>query len=122
MPAEEAHKSLLLLGFAIYASPENLKKFSDIVIPEDSVSYSSEATQNKLPFMSKIVTPVVMSGDEYSEKWSVQPWHIRIALRTYAGVQLENDACVRMPLDKTIEGPRSRYYIMLLNFMHSHCL
>ena len=56
MPAEEAHKSLLLLGFAIYASPENLKKFSDIVIPEDSVSYSSEATQNKLPFMSKIVT------------------------------------------------------------------
>ena len=72
--------------------------------------------------MSKIVTPVVMSGDEYSEKWSVQPWHIRIALRTYAGVQLENDACVRLPIDKTIEGPHSRYIIKLIKLNPFHSL
>ena len=109
MPTEEAHKKLLLLGFAIYASPENLSKYADIVISEDSVSYSSEATQEKLPLVSKIVTPVVMSGEDYSEKWSVEPWHIRTALRTYAGVHLESDECIRIPSEKTIEGPNLRY-------------
>ena len=109
MPTEEAHKKLLLLGFAIYASPENLSKYADIVISEDSVSYSSEATQEKLPLVSKIVTPVVMSGEDYSEKWSVEPWHIRTALRTYAGVHLESDECIRIPSDKTIEGPNLSY-------------
>ena len=109
MPTEEAHKKLLLLGFAIYASPENLSKYADIVISEDSVSYSSEATQEKLPSMSKIVTPVVMSGEDYSEKWSVEPWHIRTALRTYAGIHLESDECIRIPSDKAVEGPNLRY-------------
>ena len=113
MPTEEAQKKLLLPGFAIYASPENLSKHADIVIPEDSVSYSSEATQLKLPLMTKLVAPIVMSGDDYPEKWIVEPWHIRVALRTYSGIHLESDECVRIPSDKKVEGPRSRYSITL---------
>jgi len=107
LPTEEAQKNLLLPGFAIYASPENLSKHADTVIPEDSVSYSSETTQQKLPLMTKVVTPIIMSGDDYSEKWIVEPWHIRVALRTYSGIHLESDECVRIPSDKKVEGPRS---------------
>ena len=100
---------MLLLGFAIYASPANLEKYADIVIPEDSVSYSSEVAQVKLPFLTKLVAPIVMSGDVYSEKWTVEPWHIRVALRTYSGMHLETDDCIRIPSDKIVEGPLSRY-------------
>lgn len=80
-----------------------------MVIPEDSIQYSSETTQQKLPVVSKVVVPIVMSGDRSSEQWSVEPWHIRIALRRYAGVYLDNDDCVIMPAEKSVKGPNPRY-------------
>jgi len=108
LPAERVHKELLLPGLAIYASSENLEKYANIVIPEDSVQYSSETTQQKLPLVSKVVVPIVMSGDISSEQWSIEPLHIRTALRRYAGVHLEDDQCIKMPEDKSIKGPNSR--------------
>ena len=39
--ARLARQELLLPGFGVYASPDNLKKYNDIVIPEDAVQYSS---------------------------------------------------------------------------------
>ena len=92
---------------AVYASTENLTKYANIVIPEDSAQYSSEITRKKLPPASKIVVPIVMSGDHTHEQWTVEPWHIRIALRTYAGVHVDNEECINM-LDKIIVGPNSR--------------
>ena len=86
-----------------------MEKFSDLVIGEDSIQYSSEITQQKLPFVSKVVVPIIMSGDRSSEQWSIEPWHIRIALRRYAGVYMDNDECVIMPADKSVRGPNSRY-------------
>ena len=110
MPAELVHKELLLPKLAVYASPENLTKYSNIVIPEDTAQYSSDVTQRQIPVVSKLVVPIVMSGDTSREQWTVEPWHIRIALRTYAGVYLENEECVSMP-EKRITGPNSRYNI-----------
>ena len=79
-----------------------------MVIPEDSIQYSSETTQQKLPLVSKVVVPIVMSGDRSSEEWLVEPWLIRIALRRYAGVYLDNDDCVIMPAEKIVKGPNTR--------------
>ena len=39
--ARVARQELLLPGFGVYASPENLQRYTDIVIPEDAVQYSS---------------------------------------------------------------------------------
>ena len=97
----------MLPKLAVYASPENITKYANIVIPEDSAQYSSEITQKVLPMASKIVVPVVMSGDRSSEQWTVEPWHIRIALRTYGGVHVDNEECIKMP-EKRIAGPNSR--------------
>ena len=108
LPAEQVHKELLLPGLAVYASPENLEKYSEIVIPENSIQYSSDTAQKQLPLVSKLVVPIVMCGDA-SERWLIEPWHIRIALRKYAGFYLSNDDCVKMPSEKVIQGPNSRY-------------
>lgn len=42
IPRHLALKNLLLPGLAIYASPENLNIYKDIIIAEDSIQYSSE--------------------------------------------------------------------------------
>lgn len=39
--ARVARQELLLPGFGVYASPENLQRYKDIVTPEDAVQYSS---------------------------------------------------------------------------------
>lgn len=48
--ARAARQDLLLPGLAVYASPENLEKYKDIVLPEDSVQYSSETTPKVVKF------------------------------------------------------------------------
>ena len=98
----------MLPRLAVYASTENLEKYANIVIAEDSVQYSSEATQRKLPDLSKIVVPIVMSGDQ-SEPWSVEPGHIKIGLRKYAGIYLESDGNIILDPEKQIHGPNARY-------------
>lgn len=42
VPRQVALKELLLPQLAVYASPENLEQFKDIVIAEDSIQYSSD--------------------------------------------------------------------------------
>ena len=42
IPRHLALKELLLPGMAVYASPENLNVYKDIIIAEDSIQYSSE--------------------------------------------------------------------------------
>ena len=111
IPAEQAHKELLLPGLAIYASPENLERYVDIVISEDSIRYSSERTQKNLPRLSKIVIPIVMSGDLRSGVWTVEPWHIRVSLRRFAEIHLDDDSCISMPDENTVRGPDSRFVV-----------
>ena len=39
--ARVGRQELLLPGFGVYASPYNLAKYKDIVLPEDAVTYTS---------------------------------------------------------------------------------
>jgi hypothetical protein len=60
LPRETALKELLLPQRAVYASPENLETYKDIVIPEDSIEYSSEIVrkvmlQTRNWFLQKLV-------------------------------------------------------------------
>ena len=45
MPSDKAHKELLYHGLAVYASPDNMKTYKDILIHEDAVQFSSKAVQ-----------------------------------------------------------------------------
>ncbi len=42
VPRITALKELVLPQLAVYASPENLQTYKDIIIPEDSIQYSSD--------------------------------------------------------------------------------
>ena len=110
LPSENAHQELLLPKLAVYASPENLEKYRDVVIPEDTIQYSSQATQKNLPHLSKIVVPLVMSGDIQGDRWTVEPWHVRISLRKFAGIHLNDDDSVKLPSERVVEGPDTRYF------------
>ena len=100
--AKIARQELLLPGFAVYASPGNLEKYKDIVIPEDKIISSSESSQEILVDLTKKVFAIVMSGQN---PWTLKPKHIRFALMV-EGLLIEED-CVILPSDVKIEGPNS---------------
>jgi len=100
--AKIARQELLLPGFAVYASPGNLEKYKDIVIPEDKIISSSESSQEILVDLTKKVFAIVMSGQN---PWTLEPKHIRFALMV-EGLLIEED-CVILPSDVKIEGPNS---------------
>ena len=52
--ARVARQELLLPGFGVYASPENLERYTDIVIPEDDVQYSSTSAAEVRYQFSKV--------------------------------------------------------------------
>ena len=83
----------------IYASPYNLEKYKKIVLPEDSVQFSSETVSKCVADMSKYVVPIIMNGDN---RWTLEPWHVRFALLNH-GVSLE-EHCIKLP-DQKISGP-----------------
>lgn len=103
MNAVKARQDLLLPKLATYASPENLKKYKDIVIPEDSVSYSSEEVRKSLPAISKLCVPVLMNN---LNSWTVEPWHVKVALRK-VGLNADKE-CIHLP-QQPISGPNEDY-------------
>merc|ERR1712045_64926 len=62
--AKIARQELLLPGFAVYASPGNLEKYKDIVIPEDKIISSSESSQEILVDLTKKVFAVDIQVSE----------------------------------------------------------
>ena len=97
--ARIARQELLLPGIGVYASPYNLEKYRKIVLPEDSVQFSSESVSKCVADMSKYVVPILMNG---SNKWTLEPWHVKFALLN-DGVLLEEN-CIKLP-DQKISGP-----------------
>ena len=57
-----AHKHLLLPGFAVYHSQENCEKHKDILIPEDADIWSSDTVQQFINFYSKRVFDIYLSS------------------------------------------------------------
>lgn len=100
IPRHLALKDLLLPGLAIYASPENLNIYKDIIIAEDSIQYSSEIVRKVLSRLSRLCVPVLMSRNH---PWTLERWHIRSSMRKI-GLEVNDVESVRLP-DQTISGP-----------------
>ena len=90
---------MLLPGFAVYASPDNLDRFKDIVIAEDAVSFSSSTVNELVSKLSKMVVPLVMSGQSH---WKLEPIHVKFALLSQ-GVSVDEKSIV-LP-EEPIAGP-----------------
>jgi len=93
------YNKLLLPGLAVYASPENLKKFEDYRTGTDDIKHSSPYAQGTAQHLSRMVLSVVMSKDN---PWTLQPWHIRSSFRK-CGYTVPEEA-ITMP-SKVINGP-----------------
>jgi len=94
-----AHKHLLLPGFAVYHSEENCKKYQDILLPEDEEVWSSASVQDFYNFYCKRVFDVCMNIEN---PWVIEPWHIKASLRKHKVWCSEED--IEIPGGK-IEGP-----------------
>lgn len=100
MKQNDAYHKLLLPGLAVYASAENIEKFS---LLKDEVDYKPkfsspfvEKTMKNLQHMNVIV---LMNKDV---PWTLEPWHVRISFRK-AGVHIPEDA-ISLP-EEPICGP-----------------
>jgi len=100
MASERAHKELLFHGLAVYASPENLEAYKDIIIPEDAVQFSSKSIQKAYPELSRKAFCLKMHD---VNPWTVEKWHLRLALRE-RGVFVDSDDCISFNA-KPISGP-----------------
>lgn len=100
MKQKAAYHQLLLPGLAVYASPENIEKFS---LSKDDVDYKPKYSS---PFVLKTISIlqctnviVLMNKDV---PWTIEPWHIRMSFRK-AGIHVPDDA-ILLP-EKPICGP-----------------
>lgn len=97
---QKARKELLLPGLAVYASPENLEKYSSLRVDmsqEDQPSSPFALSTAKL--LSEMIIFVSMNKNV---PWVIEPWHIRVAFRK-AGVAVPEEAITLPP--HPIAGP-----------------
>lgn len=74
-----AYNELLLPGRAVYDTPENRNKYKRVESEEDEkVKRSSPFVDRTINVLEKMVFALVMNKDQ---PWTVEPWHIRVALR-----------------------------------------
>ncbi|XP_050705527.1 39S ribosomal protein L9, mitochondrial-like [Eriocheir sinensis] len=96
----KARNQLLLPGLAVYASPENLEKYSSLIADvsqEDQPSSPFALSTSKL--LSEMVIYLNMNKDN---PWVLEPWHVRVSFRK-AGVMVPEEALTLPP--HTIAGP-----------------
>ncbi|XP_069672003.1 large ribosomal subunit protein bL9m [Periplaneta americana] len=94
-----AYHELLLPGLAVYASPENIEKFSKIKDSTQKTKYSSPYVQKTMELLSNTNVVVLMNKET---PWTVEPWHVRCSLRK-AGIHVPEDA-ISLP-EEPISGP-----------------
>ncbi|RZF36401.1 hypothetical protein LSTR_LSTR002997 [Laodelphax striatellus] len=97
-----AYNDLLVPGFAMYATEEEKRKA--VVAREtkkvDDEDYSSAFAPRTMRVLSKAVYGLVMNKEN---KWVVEPWHVKAALRK-VGTHILDESCIELPKTK-IEGP-----------------
>jgi len=76
----DANRDLLLNGLAVYHNEENLKKYIDIIIPEDTKLYSSETAEI---IAKRWRTEPIAVGMSMDTPWAMEKWHIISALRKH---------------------------------------
>jgi len=96
----QARNKLILPGLAVYASPENLKKYEDL----KSEALAEDAPSS--PFAKKtceaISLRVINISMNLENPWVIEPWHIRAAMRR-AGIIVPEEALTLPELP--IRGP-----------------
>lgn len=105
MASEKAHKELLYHGLAVYASPENFKKYQDIIIPEDAVQFSSKSIQKCYAELSRLPLCLVMHD---LNPWTLEKWHVRLALRQH-GVLVNDEESISIN-SKPVSGPNTNLH------------
>ena len=94
-----AHRHLLLPGFAVYHTEENCQKYKNILIPEGEGEFSSPQVKDFYNFFCKRVFDICMNIEN---SWTIEPWHIKATLRKHKVWVQEKD--IELPGGK-IEGP-----------------
>lgn len=98
VPPISGYEKLLLPQLAIYATPENIKKYAtqDLSVPGATKVTPLQRTER---FLSSLYLVIPMSLDH---KWTIEKKHIRLAFRM-AGVSLQENV-LQLP-EESIEGP-----------------
>ncbi|XP_039282361.1 39S ribosomal protein L9, mitochondrial isoform X2 [Nilaparvata lugens] len=97
-----AYNDLLMPGIAMYATEDEKQKA--VLYREtrktDEEDYSSVFVTRTVAILSKAVYGITMNLEN---KWVLEPWHVRSALRR-CGTHILDESCIEMPKTK-IEGP-----------------
>ncbi|KAK1132945.1 hypothetical protein K0M31_014312 [Melipona bicolor] len=98
--SQRAYESLILPKLAVYATPENLKKYliEDEMKKKLSLNSSKFVTRT-IDILSQCYLPITMSIEN---PWTIEKWHVRVAFRN-AGYIVPEDT-ITLP-KKTISGP-----------------
>lgn len=99
MKAHFVYNQLLLPGFAVYKTDENVTKYAKTEDEKNTVVHSSPYAQRTVNMLESLIVPVSMNKEN---PWVVEAWHIRASLRKM-GYHCQ-DECITMPEQK-IEGP-----------------
>ncbi|XP_043581778.1 39S ribosomal protein L9, mitochondrial [Bombus pyrosoma] len=99
--SQKAYESLILPKLAVYATPENLKKYiiEDIDVQRRLSKYSSQFVEKTISTLSQCYLPVTMSMDN---PWTIEKWHVKVAFRNEGYIVPEY--AITLP-EKTISGP-----------------
>lgn len=96
----KARKDLLLPGLAVYASPENLDKYSRLMVDTSQDDQpSSPYALSTAKLLSEMIINVRMNK---KNPWVMEPWHVKVALRKVGAMVPEET--ITMP-PHPIAGP-----------------
>jgi len=90
-PSTRGNRDLLLTGLAVYHNEENLQKYADIIIPENTQLYSSDIAQQMVWRWGRKTVSVDVSWDN---KWTLEKWHVVAAFRKYKTFVTEDQVSV----------------------------
>lgn len=99
MKAHFVYNQLLLPGFAVYKTEENVAKYAKTEDEKNTVVHSSPYAQRTVNMLESLIVPVSMNKEN---AWVIEAWHVRASLRKM-GYHCK-DECITMP-DQKIEGP-----------------
>ncbi|MPC36439.1 39S ribosomal protein L9, mitochondrial-like isoform X2 [Portunus trituberculatus] len=96
----KARKDLLLPGLAVYASPENLDKYSKLMVDTSQDDQpSSPFALSTAKLLSEMIINVSMNK---TNPWVMEPWHVKVAFRK-VGAMVPEEAITMPP--HPIAGP-----------------
>ncbi|KAG0721666.1 39S ribosomal protein L9, mitochondrial [Chionoecetes opilio] len=92
----KARKELLLPGLAVYASPDNLEKFSTLIT--DTTQEDQPSSPFALSTANMLSMKVIYVSMNKYKPWVLEPWHIRVAFRKVGVIMPERPSpCPRTP-------------------------